>query len=306
MRAPAVIAADLDAPSNNERARIDGALASLARIGVPAVCAAVVGFLYFDELTLYLSSNMDEATLLVLSTDDDSGQYVQNFLVVIDLLLAILAGNAFRSLYAQQEQIYYAIYAEVSVARSLLEQLTLVGQARPWYPSALVCMRRYLADLKRLDVTPVEQLSARPIDDPLESIMYMTSVGVPSVVYSTIKELRQARGARLGAFQRKFPVLGVTLLYVLAAVELTSFPLLGAGTARLSALPDAPYVSILELQAFVFACLCGSLVLVLRIIQELWQTRRAGVFSVEAVLQEMVAGLEEELEIRLGPWAELR
>ena len=42
--------------------------------------------------------------------------------------------------------------------------------------------------------------------------MYMTSVGVPSVVYETVKDLRQARGARLGAFQRKFPSLGIVLL----------------------------------------------------------------------------------------------
>ena len=40
------------------------------------------------------------------------------------LLLAILAGNAFRSLYAQQEQIYYAIYAEVSVARRIRRMAT--------------------------------------------------------------------------------------------------------------------------------------------------------------------------------------
>ena len=76
-------------------------------------------------------------------------------------------------------------------------------------------------------------------------------------------------------------------------------PLLGAGTANLSELPDAPSVSILELQAFVFACLCGSLVLVLRIIEELWQTRRGGLFNVDDVLQEISLGLEEELDLRI-------
>ena len=39
----------------------------------------------------------------------------------------------------------------------------------------------------------------------------------------------QARGHRLGAMQRKFPSLGIALLYVLAVVELLAFPLLGAG-----------------------------------------------------------------------------
>ena len=31
------------------------------------------------------------------------------------------------------------------------------------------------------------------MDDPLESIMYITSVGVPSVVYETVKNLRQVK-----------------------------------------------------------------------------------------------------------------
>ena len=96
------------------------------------------------------------------------------------------------------------------------------------------------------------------MDDPLERILGLTSIGVPSVVYETVRdlrqargqrlwmptpicmliaseiacrELRQARGQRLGALQRKFPVLGLSLLYVLAALELFAFPLLGAGTA---------------------------------------------------------------------------
>ena len=42
----------------------------------------------------------------------------------------------------------------------------------------------------------------------------------------------QARGYRLGAMQRKFPLLGIALLYLLAGVELLAFPLLGAGTAN--------------------------------------------------------------------------
>ena len=86
-------------------------------------------------------------------------------------------------------------------------------------------------DLRRLDISPVERLSAKPVDDPLERILGLTSIGVPSVVYETVRDLRQARGQRLGALQRKFPVLGLSLLYVLAALELFAFPLLGAGTA---------------------------------------------------------------------------
>ena len=203
-------------------------------------------------------------------------------------------------LYEQQEAIYVALYSEVTVAKSLLEQLTLVGQGRPWYPAALRRMAEYLnSDLRRLDVSPVEALSARPAEDPLEAVMYMTSVGVPSVVYDTVKDLRQARGTRLAAFQRKFPVLGISLLYVLAALELFAFPLLGAGTAAISNAPEFSSVSILELQSLIFASVCGCVVLVLRIIQELWQSS-GGVFNVDDVLQQMVAGLEDELELRIG------
>ena len=51
-------------------------------------------------------------------------------------------------------------------------------------------------------------------------------------------------------------------------------------------------------QSFLFAMLCGAHMLVLRIIQELWQSS-GGVFNVDEVLQTMVLGLEEELEMRL-------
>ena len=115
-----------------------------------------------------------------------------------------------------------------------------------------------------------------------------------------VKDLRQARGERLGALQRKFPSIGIALLYLLAAAELTAFPLLGAGTAGISELPElAPTISILELQSLIFASVSACLVLVLRIIQELWETS-GGVFNVDAVLQEMVLGLEEELELRVA------
>ena len=40
------------------------------------------------------------------------------------------------------------------------------------YGAALQCMTSYLKDdLRRLDSTPVAALSARPAEDPLESIM---------------------------------------------------------------------------------------------------------------------------------------
>tara|TARA_B110001452_G_scaffold13110_1_gene10857 strand:+ start:310 stop:759 length:450 start_codon:yes stop_codon:yes gene_type:complete len=128
--------------------------------------------------------------------------------------------------------------------------------------------------------------------------MRMTSVGVPSGLYETVRDLRQARGARLGAQQRKFPALGLQLLYVLAGLEIFSFPLLAAGTASLSEDPQLLTVSILELQSVIFASLCACVVLVLRIIQELWRTS-GGVFNVDEVLQQLSIGLDEELQLRM-------
>ena len=279
--------------------RTSQALTTINRIGIPTVAASVLGFVLFDNLSVYISTSLPPQTLAILSRDNLSGQYVQNFLLVIDLLFAILAGNAYAELYQQQESIYMALYREVSVAQLLLEQLTLVGQARPWYPEALARMRQYVYDDLRNGPTddPVAQLAINPRSDPLEAIMRLTSVGVPSVVYDSVKDLRQARGERLGAFQRKFPELGITLLYLLAAIELCSFPLLGAGTAGISEPSELVTVSILDLQSLLFASVSGCLVLVLRIIEELWETS-GGVFNVDDVLRTMVLGLEEELEMR--------
>ena len=264
------------------------AVSTLLRVALPTVIATIVGFVYFDNLSLYIRSTLDIGTIRILQADD--AQFIQNFLTVIGLLFSILAGNAYSALYQQQESIYFALFQEVSEAKSLLEQTTLVCQGRPFYQSALQCIRDYVKnDLRRLDVPPAELLSTRPMEDPLESIMYMTSVGVPSIVYETVKNLRQARGTRLGAMQRKFPFLGIALLYLLAMVELLAFPLLGAGTATIA--------GVLSLQSFLFACLVGAHMLVLRIIQELWQSS-GGVFNVDEVLQQMVFGLEEELELR--------
>ena len=244
-------------------------ISTLLRIGTPSVVAALLGFLYFDNFSLYLSSTLDSDTLRILASDNASGQFVQNFLIVAGTLFAILAGNAYSDLYEQQERIFISLYDEVTVAKLLLEQLTLVGQARPWYAASLQCMREYISELRNVEVAPIQRISIQPVEDPLEAIMLLTSVGVPSSLYATVRDLRRARGARLGALQRKFPALGIILLYILAALELFSFPLLAAGTAGLSEPPELNTVSILELQSVLFGSLCACVVLVLRIIQEL-------------------------------------
>ena len=288
-----------------QETRMRQAMSSFLRVGLPTVGAFLLGLYNFDNLSLFIRSTQEIDSLRMVLLDD--AQFVQNFLTVTDLLLAILAGNIYDSLYRQQEAIYFSLFREVSEAKALLEQLTLLGQARPFYTRALRCMQRYVdEDLRRLDVAPQQLLAIGPQDDPLEEIFLLTSIGVPSVLYESLRDLRQARGERLGAMQVKFPNLGINLLYLLAGFELMAFPLLGAGTLSeygpLELLPEAAQDNVsgvLSVQAFLFACLCGCFVLVLRIIQELRQSS-GGVFNVDDVLQQMVSGLEDELELRLS------
>lgn len=146
------------------------ALSTLLRVGLPTVIATVIGFVYFDNISLMIRSTLDVGTINILQ--EDNAQFIQNFLTVVGLLFSILAGNAYSALYQQQESIYFALFQEVSEAKSLVEQTTLVCQGRPFYQSALACMRDYVKnDLRRLDIPPAKLLSSRPAEDPLESIM---------------------------------------------------------------------------------------------------------------------------------------
>jgi hypothetical protein len=206
---------------------------------------------------------------------------------------SILVGQTYYFMYQQQEMIYYALFNEVTEAKSLLEQVALVCQGRSMYSRCLDSISRYVQDdLKKLQADPAVLLSARPVDDPLESIMYMTSVGVPSTVYETVRSLRQARAARLGALQRKLPSIHMLLLWILAAIELVSFPLLGAGTQTIGG------YNILTVEGVLFGVMTFGIFLTLRVVGELWRPA-GGAYNVDAVLSVMVSGLEEELRARM-------
>eukprot|EP00434_Breviolum_minutum_P042805 symbB.v1.2.038115.t1/scaffold5830.1/size23279/2 len=159
-------------------------------------------------------------------------------------------------------------------------------------------------DLRRLDCNPARLLSGRVHteegrSDPLEQVLYFTSVGVPSYVYDTVKSLRSARGERLGATQRKLPELHFAVLAILSVVELLVFPVLAAGCANLdtngvAALPG----HILFFQAGLFGLMATAITLTFVILYDLW--RPVGdTYNFETILQEMVSGMEEELEVRL-------
>ncbi|CAK9048572.1 Tyrosine-specific transport protein 1 [Durusdinium trenchii] len=225
---------------------------------------------------------------------------MQNFFNFNTLLFSFFVSQTYASLYAQQESLYMALFSEISEARSLLEQLTLVSQNRPSYRSMLESMNAYISELilgVRLGCPPAVLVAAKPANDPLENILYATSVGVPSVVYDTVRSLRQARGVRLGATQRKFPLEHFILLNVLGALELLVFPLLGAGISGYE--PDAASPGhVLWVQSVVFALLAGGVVLALQVVQDL-RTPTCGLYNLNEALDEMVEGIRGELQRRL-------
>ena len=278
--------------SDVSRQRSGMEIKTLLRVGIPSVAAGLAAYFLFPVVSLYLASVYSEAgALTVLSID--SSQFVQNFLGISSLLFAILVGQTYYFMYTQQESVYYALFHEVTEAKSLLEQVALVCQGRNMYSRCLESISKYVQeDLKALKSDPAKLLSARPVDDPLESIMYMTSVGVPSTVYETVKSLRAARAARLGALQRKLPAPHLAMLWTLAAVEIVSFPLLGAGTQVIGG------YNILTVEGCLFGVMTTGIVLTLRVVGELWRPA-GGAYNVDAVLSVMVSGLESELQARM-------
>jgi len=199
-------------------------------------------------------------------------------------------------MYQQQEAIYLALFEEVTAAKSLLEQVALVSAGREsLYHRILQCMDRYVRDdLVRFNqVEPAVLLSARPVDDPLQDILYLTSVGEPSIVYQTVRSLRQARSYRLGALQRKLPDVHMLLLWSLAAIVLMVFPLLGAGSQIIGGM------GILRVQAVYLSFIVFGICLTLGVIGELQRPADLGAYNAQVVLKVMVAGLQEELEGRL-------
>ena len=268
-------------------------LVTLVRVGIPSILAALVATFAFPSISLGLASTFNDAGVFAVLSQDSS-QFVQNFLTVSSLMFSILVGQTYYFMYSQQEAIYYALFDEVTEAKSLLEQVALVCQGRAMYNQVLRSISTYVQDdLKQLNADPAVLLSARPVDDPLEAIMYMTSVGVPSSVYETVRSLRQARAHRLGALQRKLPRIHMLLLWILAAIELCSFPLLGAGTQTIGG------YNILTVEGVLFGIMTFGIVMTLRVVGELWRPA-GGAYNVDAVLRVMVRGLEQELDERMS------
>ena len=219
--------------------------------------------------------------------------------------------------------LYLALFDEVTEAKSLLEQVALVSQGRSMYLTCLTSIAKYVKDdllggtmttavseskndkskIKASpSVTPSAILSARPVDDPLESILYLTSVGIPGHIYDTVRSLRQARSRRLGAMQRKVPSIHLLMLWIMGVTLILTFPtLIGVGQATWANEKVVPFTgySIRTLQGVLFGLATFAVVLTKMVLLELWRVN-GGAYNVDSVLKVMVRGLECELDERMA------
>ena len=185
---------------------------SLLRVGIPSLFLATSSNIAYPYVAIALANWINDSGVFAVVAQDAS-QYIQNILTTSGLTFSILVGQTYYFMYQQQEAIYLALFDEVTTAKSLLEQVSLVSQGRQsLYERILACVQEYVEnDLTKFnDIEPAVLLSSKPMDDPLEEILYLTSVGEPSLVYQTVRSLRQARASRLGALQRKLPQVHVS------------------------------------------------------------------------------------------------
>lgn len=83
------------------------------------------------------------------------------------------------------------------------------------------------------------------------------------------------------------------LLWSLVAVVLFTFPLLGAGVQTIGGM------GILNVQAWYLGFIVFGICLIMGVVNELRQPGQVGAYNARSVLNVMVAGLQEELDLRL-------
>ena len=268
---------------------------SLFRVVLPALGIAGLSNILYPYISLEVAAAINDSGVFAVVAQDAS-QYIQNILTTSGLVFSLLVGQTYYFMYQQQEAIYLALFEEVTMAKSLLEQVALVCQGREsLYERILQDIDRYVKEDLTLfnSADPAELIAARPVDDPLENILYLTSVGEPSIIYQTVRSLRQARAFRLGALQRKLPPIHNIVLYALAGIVLFTFPLLGAGSQTIGGM------AILRVQAWYLSFIVFGISLTMGVINELQNPGEQGAYNARAVLSVMVCGLEEELQLRM-------
>ena len=83
------------------------------------------------------------------------------------------------------------------------------------------------------------------------------------------------------------------LLWSLVAIVLFTFPLLGAGVQTIGGM------GILIVQSWYLGFIVFAISLVMGVVNELRQPAQVGAYNARTVLNVMVAGLQEELDLRL-------
>mmetsp|Transcript_8961 Transcript_8961/g.13319 ORF Transcript_8961/g.13319 Transcript_8961/m.13319 type:complete len:385 (-) Transcript_8961:817-1971(-) len=288
-------------PSRNERGFFE--LKTLIRVLFPAIISGAIAYATLPAL------NNQIATFVLKVSDPGKismlGDAVQSFISLVGLLYSILVGQVFGFLYSQQEALYLALFDEVTEAKSLLEQVALVSQGRTMYSTCLNSIARYvkqdlLEGMESFDgsITPSLLLSARPSDDPLEAILYLTSVGIPGHVYDTVRSLRQARSRRLGALQRKVPVIHLIMLWLLGIIMVGSFPVFLGVSEAAASMGGLITRSNMTVQSGLFGVATFSVVMCKSVLIELWRTK-GGAYNVDKTLKVMVSGLKKELDERM-------
>ncbi|CAK9104024.1 unnamed protein product [Durusdinium trenchii] len=135
---------------------------TVCRVGLWSVFTAAGAYVLYPSLQQFLWTFLTGTKTVVPLSDIVQG-YVGNVLALMSVLFSILAGNSYTSLYSQNEAIFCALFAEVSEAKALMEQIALVCSGRPFYRSALESIRRYVErDLRRLDRPPSILCACKP------------------------------------------------------------------------------------------------------------------------------------------------
>jgi len=309
----------LDVHSNTVRNQ------TLVRILLPSILYALLTFTLYPALvhtlTEVIRTSFDglqepylygPATLNLILTDN-SNQFIQNIHNFCGLLFTLITAHTFSFLIKQQERVYYALFEECSTIQSVLEQVALVSEGRPYFHQNLLsCIYKYLQQdiiptmtlmtettttrrrKKEYEGLPAYMISIRPMDDPLETMLYLTSVGEPSHMYSTLRSLRQVRAKRLGSLQQKMPDIQMTWLSVLGIMVLCTFPVIATGAQTVGGEPLIQIQRIhLSIGAFALGCVLG-------IVHELGRPGIGSAYNIDyTVLQSLLRGLHLELQTRL-------
>ncbi|KAH8059701.1 glycosyl hydrolase [Aureococcus anophagefferens] len=195
--------------------RVRGSSATARAVFIPAFAVAVVAFQSFTYLCVETGHFL---AALGAATNVGDSMIVQQTPDVLGIIFSVFASNTFTGLYEQQELAHVAVYAEVSVARALLEQLVLVlgGPGEPRCRAALAAYGRYLADL-RLD---------RKLPGLQFGMLYALGASLLSSFVITVAGY--APGANLAMEKWGFAVLAFALVTCLRVLEDIWSPTSGA------------------------------------------------------------------------------